>query len=72
MQKKMNGVKKVTVTFNYRYSPHRAKMWELLRAGAVGKITSVDFSLVLRHSSWCRLFQEMAPLKRIWRQPLGT
>lgn len=35
--------KKVTVTFNYRYSPHRAKMWELLRAGAVGKITSVDF-----------------------------
>lgn len=35
--------KKVIVTFNYRYSPHRAKMWELLRAGAVGKITSVDF-----------------------------
>ncbi len=35
--------KKVTVTFNYRYSPHRAKMWELLRAGAVGKLTSVDF-----------------------------
>jgi len=35
--------KKVTVTFNYRYSPHRAKLWELLRAGAVGKLTSVDF-----------------------------
>jgi len=35
--------KKVTVTFNYRYSPHRAKLWELLRAGAIGKITSVDF-----------------------------
>jgi predicted dehydrogenase len=35
--------KKVTVTFNYRYSPHRAKLWEMLRAGAVGKITSVDF-----------------------------
>ena len=35
--------KKVTVTFNYRYSPVRAKMWELLRAGVVGKITSVDF-----------------------------
>ncbi|MFN8253574.1 MAG: Gfo/Idh/MocA family oxidoreductase [Ferruginibacter sp.] len=35
--------KKVTVTFNYRYSPHRAKMWELLRSGAIGKITSVDF-----------------------------
>lgn len=35
--------KKVTVTFNYRYSPHRAKIWELLRSGVVGKITSVDF-----------------------------
>jgi predicted dehydrogenase len=35
--------KKVTVTFNYRYSPHRARIWEMLRAGAVGKITSVDF-----------------------------
>lgn len=35
--------KKVVVTFNYRYSPHRAKLWEMLRAGAVGKLTSVDF-----------------------------
>jgi len=35
--------KKVTVTFNYRYSPHRAKLWEMLRAGTIGKITSVDF-----------------------------
>lgn len=35
--------KKVTVTFNYRYSPHRAKIWELLRSGVIGKITSVDF-----------------------------
>jgi predicted dehydrogenase len=35
--------KKVTVTFNYRYSPHRAKIWELLRSNVIGKITSVDF-----------------------------
>jgi predicted dehydrogenase len=35
--------KKVTVTFNYRYSPHRAKMYELLRSGAIGDLTSVDF-----------------------------
>jgi predicted dehydrogenase len=33
----------VTVTFNYRYSPHRQKIWELLRSGAIGTITSVDF-----------------------------
>lgn len=35
--------KKVRVTFNYRYSPHRQKIYELLRTGAVGNITSVDF-----------------------------
>jgi predicted dehydrogenase len=35
--------KKVTVTFNYRYSPHRARLYELLRSGTIGDLTSVDF-----------------------------
>ena len=35
--------KKVMVTFNYRYSPHRQKIYELLRSGVIGNITSVDF-----------------------------
>lgn len=35
--------KKVLVTFNYRYSPHRAKIYELLRSGTIGTLTSVDF-----------------------------
>ena len=35
--------KKVIVTFNYRYSPHRQKLYELLRSGAIGTITSADF-----------------------------
>jgi predicted dehydrogenase len=35
--------KKVIVTFNYRYSPHRQKLYELLRNGAIGTITSADF-----------------------------
>jgi len=35
--------KKVHVTFNYRYSPHRQKIYELLQQGAIGKVTSVDF-----------------------------
>jgi len=39
--------KKVTVTFNYRYSPHRAKIYELIRAGEIGEITSVDFNWYL-------------------------
>lgn len=54
--------KKVTVTFNYRYSPHRQKIYELLRKDAIGKITSVDFHwyLDVRHGAdyfrrWHRL-----------------
>ncbi|MBL0133834.1 MAG: Gfo/Idh/MocA family oxidoreductase [Chitinophagaceae bacterium] len=35
--------KKITVTFNYRYAPHRQKIYELLREGTIGKLTSVDF-----------------------------
>ena len=35
--------KKVHVTFNYRYSPHRQKIYELLHNGSIGKVTSVDF-----------------------------
>ena len=35
--------KDVIVTFNYRYSPHRQKMKELLMEGAIGELTSVDF-----------------------------
>ncbi len=44
--------KKVTVTFNYRYSPHRAKLYELLRAGEIGELTSVDFHWYLDTSHW--------------------
>ncbi len=54
--------KKVTVTFNYRYSPQRQKMYELLRSEVIGKITSVDFHwyLDVRHGAdyfrrWHRL-----------------
>lgn len=35
--------KKVHVTFNYRYSPHRQKIYELLQNDTIGKVTSVDF-----------------------------
>lgn len=35
--------KKLIVTFNYRYSPHRQKLYELLRDGSIGDLTSVDF-----------------------------
>ncbi|MDJ1503107.1 Gfo/Idh/MocA family oxidoreductase [Xanthocytophaga agilis] len=61
--------KKVTVTFNYRYSPHRAKMYELLRQGAIGKLTSVDFHWYLDTSHgadyfrrWHRLVEKSGSL----------
>jgi predicted dehydrogenase len=38
---------KVTVTFNYRYAQKHRKVKELLAEGAIGKITSVDFSWYL-------------------------
>ncbi|MDV3310279.1 MAG: Gfo/Idh/MocA family oxidoreductase [Cyclobacteriaceae bacterium] len=54
--------KKVIVTFNYRYSPHRARVYQLLRAGEIGDLTSVDFHWYLdtRHGAdyfrrWHRL-----------------
>ncbi|MDD4891320.1 MAG: Gfo/Idh/MocA family oxidoreductase [Phycisphaerae bacterium] len=45
--------RKLTVTFNYRYSPKRAKVKELLQAGTIGQIKSVDFEWLLdiRHGA---------------------
>ena len=52
----------IVVTFNYRYSPKHRTVKELLMAGAIGKISSVDFSWYLdtRHGAdyfrrWHRL-----------------
>lgn len=39
--------KNVRVAFNYRYAPHNTKVFELLRAGAIGTVTSVHFEWVL-------------------------
>ncbi len=39
--------KKVRVTFNYRYSPPRSQVKELLMSGIIGKILSVTFQWVL-------------------------
>lgn len=49
--------KKVIVTFNYRYSPHRQKLYELLRAGEIGDITSVDFHWYLDTSHGADYFR---------------
>jgi predicted dehydrogenase len=55
--------KKVTVTFNYRYSPHRAKIYELLHSGAIGDVTSVDFHWYLDTSHGADYFRRWHRLK---------
>jgi predicted dehydrogenase len=49
--------KKVIVTFNYRYSPHRQKIYEMLRAGEIGQVTSVDFNWYLNTSHGADYFR---------------
>jgi predicted dehydrogenase len=55
--------KNITVTFNYRYSPHRAKIFELLHSGAIGKVTSVDFHWYLDTSHGADYFRRWHRLK---------
>jgi predicted dehydrogenase len=40
--KKKSG-RSITVTFNYRYAPHRTQVRDILMSGAIGEITAVDF-----------------------------
>jgi predicted dehydrogenase len=49
--------KRVIVTFNYRYSPHRAKIWELIHSGEIGEVTSVDFHWYLDTSHGADYFR---------------
>jgi predicted dehydrogenase len=49
--------KKVIVTFNYRYSPHRQRLYEILRSGEIGEITSVDFHWYLDTSHGADYFR---------------
>lgn len=55
--------KRIIVTFNYRYSPHRQKIYELLRNDAIGKITSVDFHWYLDTSHGADYFRRWHGLK---------
>lgn len=45
------------ITFNYRYSPHRARIWELIRSGEIGDLTSVDFHWYLDTSHGADYFR---------------
>jgi predicted dehydrogenase len=39
--------RRLQVTFNLRYVPHATKVYELIRGGAIGEPTTVDFSYAL-------------------------
>jgi predicted dehydrogenase len=54
---------KITVAFNYRYAPHRLKIYQLLREGAVGKITSIDFHWYLNTSHGADYFRRWHRLR---------
>lgn len=63
LQAEQKTGKKVIVTFNYRYSPHRAKVYELLRNGEIGDLTSVDFHWYLDTSHGADYFRRWHRLK---------
>src|SRR5690606_34131181 len=60
--KKRSG-KKVRVTFNYRYSPPRTQVKDLLMSGAIGDILSVDFHWLLNTTHGADYFRRWHSLK---------
>jgi predicted dehydrogenase len=56
--------KRLIVTFNYRYAPKHQKIKELLMAGEIGRVTSVDFSWYLDTSHGAAYFRRWHRLMR--------
>jgi predicted dehydrogenase len=54
---------KLTVTFNYRYAPKHQKIKELLLEGAIGAVSSVDFSWYLDTSHGADYFRRWHRLR---------
>jgi predicted dehydrogenase len=55
--------RKLTVTFNYRYAPKHQKVKELLLEGAIGTVSSVDFSWYLDTSHGADYFRRWHRLR---------
>jgi predicted dehydrogenase len=55
--------RKIGVTFNYRYAPKHQKIKELLLSGAIGRVTSVDFSWYLDTSHGADYFRRWHRLR---------
>jgi predicted dehydrogenase len=55
--------RKLTVTFNYRYAPKHRLVKETLMSGAIGRVTSVDFSWYLDTSHGADYFRRWHRLR---------
>jgi predicted dehydrogenase len=55
--------RKITVAFNYRYSPKHQKIKEILLSGVIGKVNSVDFAWYLDTSHGADYFRRWHRLK---------
>lgn len=55
---------KVRVTFNYRYAPHNTKVFDIIRSGAIGRVTSVHFEWMLNTSHGADYFRRWHRDKR--------
>jgi len=53
----------IIVTFNYRYAPKHQKIKEVLLSGAIGRVTSVDFSWFLDTTHGADYFRRWHRLK---------
>jgi predicted dehydrogenase len=56
--------KAVRVTFNYRYAPHNTKIYEIIRSGAIGTVTSIHFEWMLNTSHGADYFRRWHRDKR--------
>ena len=59
----------VTVTFNYRYAPHRTQVKDILMSGAIGEITAVDFRWYLDRVHGADYFRRWHRYKDEVRRP---
>lgn len=56
--------RKVRVTFNYRYNPEAEKIYEILRTGELGQVTSVDYNYYLDTSHGASYFRRWHGFKQ--------
>ena len=56
--------KNVTVTFNYRYSPPRTQVKDILMSGTIGDILSIDFHWMLNTHHGADYFRRWHSLKK--------